>query len=251
MHTFSGFVSPDEIIADVTTMVDDEGFKEFSEGSYMSEMQQALSELAFDTMFDERVDTIPVPGSLIAKAPDGMISLEAVYLFNGNKCDASGGQKVWHAVNYYRHGNAMFKDQRGQNNDIILDNVFTGASGRVYFYGRRNDELHLSDSCGGWENLLVKYRGMGCKIGDQPIVPHELRQAVKNRMAMTFMRTLVTRGKRNRADLAELKVEHYGGNGPMHVGTWQEAKRRMNKVDIGTRNDVSQYLHNLSLKITR
>lgn len=252
MHSFAGSVSPDEIISDVSMMVDDEPMKAFSYGFYLSQVQQALSELAFDTLFDERTIVTPMPANGILPMPPGIVNLDGIYLFNGNNCGASGVQKVWYSVRYFRYGGAMFKDQRGVNgNDPIMEDTITGQ-GNLYFYGQRHSEYHFSDACSGFENLLIKYRGMGCNIGDQPIIPHELRQAVKNYVAMAVLQVRFAQEPlRWREVYNEIKRSHHGGNGNFDVGTWRQAQRRMQDEDFGSNNDMKKYLSNLSLKIAR
>lgn len=252
MHSFAGAVSPDEIISDVSMMVVDEPMKDFSYGYYMSQVQQALSELAFDTLFDEQEVTTPVPRTGILSIPPGLVNLESMYLFNGNNCGASGVQKVWYAVNYFRHGGTMFKDQRGMNgSDPIMEDTTSNAA-TMFYYGRRHGEFHFSDACIGYENILIKYRGMGCNIGDQPIIPHEFRQAVKNYVAMACLQIRRAQDPlRWREVHNDIKRDHFGGNGNFDVGTWKQAMRRMQDVDMGTRDDMGKYLSNLSLKISR
>ena len=54
-------ISPLEILSDVLKLADDESFKDNSKGYYMSLIQQALQELAFDTFFDVRTEFFDVP----------------------------------------------------------------------------------------------------------------------------------------------------------------------------------------------
>ena len=253
MHSFGGYVTPDEVISDVALLVADEEMKVFSKGYHLSQIQQALTELAFDTLFDEQEYIAPVPRSLILDLPNGLINLESVYLFDGNNCGASGRTKVWWANNYFRYGNQMFKDQVGHSNDPIMEDTFQqDPSGHVFFYGRRGSQLHFSDACLGRENIFIKYRGMGCNIGDQPIIPNDFRAAIKNRMAMDMLRVRFAKDPaRWREVYADAKKDHHGGNGVFDVGSWKQAMRRIQDADMGTMNDISKYLSNLSLKITR
>lgn len=251
MGSFAGFVSPQEIMADVTMMIGDLEFHEYSEGSYMSAIQQALSELAFSTLFDER-EAVIRRESLIVPLPEGLINIEAVFMFNGNECSASNGYKVWPAVNYFRHGGGTFRQQKGHNpGEHIMEDEFVGAPGRVLFYGTRSGKMHLSDACAQFENILIKYHGMGCAIGDQPIIPHQVRQGIKDWVASRLMQPLVLQGKRNRADLEYIDRSLHGGRGNFDVGSWKQAKRHMQDIDTDMRDALKIYLSNLSLKITR
>lgn len=250
MPTHSGYVTANEIIADVTTMVDDEGFKKFSLGFYMSYVQQALSDLAFDSYFDERVWTTPIT-SLCLDMPSGMFSIDDVFVFNGDECDANNVQTVYWGKNHYNHGGAWFRKQRGDNgNDPLTeDAVSTTTAATTLFYNTYEGQIHLSDACGSWEMLMVKYKGMGVTFGDVPLIPHELRTAIKNRVAMDVIAIMYSRDpQRWIGPLQMIKRDHHGGNGPLDVGTWKQAMRRVQSRSKKQIDDLKKYLSNLSDK---
>lgn len=248
MHASAGYVSPDEILADVTSFIDDEAMKQLSEGFHLSSIQKALSELAFDTLFDERMFSAPV-GDLVVQLPDGLFNIEHVYLYNGPDCNTSNRKKVWHARNFIRNG-GTFKEQQGMNGGDPFMEDTTSKSGNIPYYSTRGGYLMLSDACAGSESVLVVYRGMGCPIGSTPFIPHQFRRAVTDWVTWEAVKVLKARGWPRGADaLRDIKLDLFGGNGPSEVGSWKQAKRRARSIDIGTRNDMAKYLSNLGLKI--
>lgn len=249
MATHSGYVSPLEVISDVTSLVDDEGFKEFSEGSYMSEIQQALTELAFDTYFDHKAVVIELLGRTVVPIPEGMFAEDALYAFSGSHCDRSPANTVFYARNYIRYGNRLFKQQKGENNDPFTDNVASLSSvGSILFYNKLDYEFHFSDAVAGFEKILIEYRGMGCKLGDAPIIPNELRQAVKDYVALQMATKLYGRYRTNdRLNVLRILEERLrGGRGFNNVGSWMQAKRRVQSISSNEREHMRRYLSNLS-----
>jgi|JI10StandDraft_1071094.scaffolds.fasta_scaffold328623_2 hypothetical protein len=248
MHAAAGYVSPNEILADVTSFIDDEQVKQLSEGFHLSSIQKAMSELAFDTLFDERVFTAPV-GNLIIPLPDGLFNIDRVYLYNGTECNKGTARKVWMARNFNRNGGS-FKEQQGRNGgDPFLEDTVSNP-GSILYYNTRAGFLMLSDACASGQSVMVEYRGMGVKIGDAPIVPHQFRRAVTDWVTWEALKVLKARGWPPAKDLmVDIKRDLFGGNGPLEVGSWKQAKRRAQSIDIGARNDIRKYLSNLSLKI--
>lgn len=249
MHASAGYISPNEIISDVIAICDDMEFKAFEYAFYLSQVQQALSELAYDTLFDQRTWTGAIPPSLVLDLPDGLFNLEQVYVFSGTDCSIGNLSNVYWARHFFRHGGATVKEQRGVQTDPFLENTTVYAGGILYF-NISGGKLYLSDACAGFQNVLVQYRGMGCKLGDAPMIPHYLREAVKNFVAKAILTVRFARDPgRWSAVLDNVKRDHFG-NGGLDAGTWKQAQRRVQSIDIKARNDIARYLSNLSLKIT-
>lgn len=250
MPTHSGYCSPEQVIADAVSLYDDEGFKEFSPGWCMGKVQSGLSELAFDTYFDDKVAVLPITDNLIVNIPEGLWSIDRMYAFNGNECVAGPANTVWYARNYVRYGGGMFKEQKGENDDPFMEDVISSSNAAaVLYYGTLDNRIFLSDACAAYQKLMIKYKGMGCRIGDAPIVPHELRSAVTHYVAMQAL--LVLNGRypgRWAAQLAEVKRMLYGQGG-LDVGTWKQAQRRVQSVSAKQRDDLKKYLSRLSPNI--
>lgn len=252
MPTHSGYCTPDQVIADAVSMYDDEGFKELSPGWCMGKVQEALAELAFDTYFNDMVAVLPVTENLILNLPEGLFVIDNVYAFNGNECTTSNQNTVWYARNYVRYGGGMFKEQRGENyNNPIMEDVMTASDvSATLFYGTLDNRMFLSDACAAYEKIMIKYRGMGCKLGDAPFVPNEFRTAVSTYIALQALTILNARYKGVwSGQLQFIHKKHYGGNGAFDVGTWKQAQRRAQSVSPKQRNDLKKYLSRLAYNI--
>lgn len=247
MPTNSGYISPDEIIAEATELVMDTAMRRFSYGNYLSQVQRALAELAFDTYFDDRAAEFEIPDTLVIDVNSiGMVSLERIFVFNG-ECTPDNIQPVWYARGFTRFRGAGFKQQKGTGNgNPIMDDVYSHGASTLY-YSIIDGQIMLSDACSAYAKVMLRYRGMGCKLGDKPIVPNELREAVTNYVAIKQVTKLLSEDpSRWSTVLANLKRDQYG-NGGLDVGAWQQAKRRVQAVDIKEKEDVSNYLSVLSL----
>lgn len=248
MHGSNGYVSPDEIFSEVTMMIGDEPAKELSYGFHLGSMQKALSELAFDTYFDQRVWSTPIT-DLTLTMPDGLWNIEQVFVYNGDDCSATNLANVYEARGFTRYAKATFKEQRGIMHDPLMEST-TRHAGSLLFYGTLNPYIMLSDACGGYGNLLLKYRGMGCVIGEAPIIPAYLRQAVTDYCVFTALKVLKARGIAVAADLLrDVKRDLHAGNGGMDPGSWLQAKRRVQAVNIKGKNDYQKYMSHLSLNL--
>ena len=189
----NSFVSPDEIMADVALFAGDSDFRMVSQGWYISQIQQALQELAFDTFFDKQSLSFEMPENLRHEMPEGMFNLTEMYLFNGDVCNIQNAQNVWFKRRYFTGGNGyVARDTNNNNNDPFYKNR-TGRGDRLrsdgyrqnggrsetinnlYYYNIDNGYIMFSSSCLKFEKVFIQYSGMGCNIGDQPIIPTYLR----------------------------------------------------------------------------
>lgn len=189
------FVSVNEILADVLKLVKDSSFRTNTKGWYTSQIQQALSELAYDTFFQKRVELLPIPSNLRIEMPKGAFNLKEIFLTNGTKCDLGPSTpQVWHKTNFWTGGAGYAAKDKWNNGK---DPFYTNRSGnpgphgsilssdrqisdQLYFYGLQNGLIMLSPSCRAFKNIFIYFNGTGCDIGDAPVIPEHLRQAVKD-----------------------------------------------------------------------
>jgi len=244
MSVHAGYISPDVVIADVAKIIDDEKLKEFSYGDHLSQIQQALTELACDTLYDERTYEGEVPRSGITGLPSGLVNLEQAFLFDGDRCHAGNQQTLWWARNYSVYGGSGFKENRAGKSDPIMERAISSSTeGTLYYFNVIGNTIHFGPACLRYSKFLLRYRGIGASIGETPIIPYELRQAVKNYAAMAALTVLFARDpKRWHAVLANIKRDHFGGQSAMDVGSWKQAQRRVQSSHIKWRRDLSKYL---------
>ena len=189
-------ISPEEILSDVLKLANDESMKDNSKGYYLSLIQQALQELAFDTFFDIRNESFPVPKKLRLDMPKGAFNIREIYLFNGTECNINNSQIVYWKRNYITKGNGFVARDKGlNNNDPFYNNRTLGISGgdpslrrvntnssitQAYYFNVQAGEIMFSSNCRNFENVFIVYNGTGCDIGEVPFIPQLFREAIKS-----------------------------------------------------------------------
>lgn len=260
----NNFVTVNEILSDVLKKVDDERMDINSKGYYTSLVQQALEGLSFDTFFDIRRESFPFPkDNLTLEMPIGAFNVKEVYLFTGSECDITRSQKVWHKENYFTRGIGYFAGNKANNsNDPFFPSNTLGRNelqrgeGRInqlrragnldsqYFYNIQNGMIMFSSFCRNFPMVHIVYNGTGCDLGDIPIIPLFLREAVIDFVAEA---TLVIRMAKDPKAWAQLwsiydkklnRDEQYGWG----TGSWYRAKYRVMSLSSAEKSDLFEYL---------
>jgi len=190
-------VTPNEILADALRYCGDESFKDSSRGYYVSLIQRAMQELAFDTFFDERTEFFDVPENLNLEMPKGSFNIKQVYLLNGDNCgNIEGTQNVYWKRNYYTKGNGyLARDKVTNHGDPFYENRSISGGGntseanlrrtsalssirQLYYYNIQNGMIMLSSTAKNFKRIAIVFNGVGTDIGEVPSVPMLFREAV-------------------------------------------------------------------------
>lgn len=270
----ANFITPEQILADVLKFVDDEGFRLNSRGFYVSQMQQALQELSYDTFFDVQREAFDVPADLKLELPEGAFNIKQMYLFNGTVCNISTAQNVYHSRNYITDGNGFVKRDRGNLNrndpfytprsrtrDKHLDDALNGAPfnsrqiistggssiSELFFYGIQSGLIMFSQSATKFEKVLIVFNGTGGKIGDTPCIPQYLREAVKHFVIDVAL--LIAMAKREDVNrwirLHGINERKMKGTRREEEGSWYKAEIRVKSMDSKEQEDLKEYLSQL------
>lgn len=257
------YISVNEILADVVKLVADPRMDFYSRGAYTSLVQQALEGLAFDTFFDEKRESFNFPkDNLSLEMPLGSFNIREIYLFNGTECDITRSQKVWHKRNYYTKGEGYFANNKGNNTGDPfydshsikyrnnLDNsVNYGYARRLhddvnnhYFYNIQNGIIMFSSACRAYERVHIVFNGTGCDIGDEPIIPLFLREAVKDFVCEEVLRAKMAIDPKMSTlwSIYEKRLNRdykYG-----YDGSWYRAEYRVKTLSAAARADLKEYL---------
>lgn len=244
------FVTVNEILADVLSVVDDENFNLRSRGYYTSQIQQALEELAIESFFDHRTVTVKIPEDLRIEIPKGTFNLKNMYLFNGDECNIETSTPVYLKKNFINapSGNGYVANNKGRNDrDRFHKDSFREENpSNLFFYGIQNGMIMLSSSCKSYENLFIELNGLGQELDDLPIIPIFLRQAVKDYVAIKVLQVKIAKvpmAEYNRW-LSILNV-HKESKGNDFTGSWMEAQRRVRRLDDKARRDIKNYMQKM------
>lgn len=252
------FVTVDGILADVLKLVDDEKYQLNTKGFYISQIQQALEGLAFDTFFELRRDSYPFPkDNLTLEMPLGAFNIRNIYLFNGTECDIQGSQKCWNKSNYFTRGTGYIANNKGINSDPFIENTETNRYGSLYpndkmrsrtektfFFSIENGMIMFSSQCALFEKVHIVYNGTGCDLGDIPIIPLFLREAVKDYVTEVALRIKMAKDPRTWTTLWQIydkrlnRDQEYG----LSQGSWYRAEYRVKSMSKAERSDLYEYL---------
>jgi hypothetical protein len=246
------FVTSNEILADVLKLVQDEGFKMNSKGWYNSQMQQGLSEMAFDTYFDERSETVDIPDNCRVQMPSGAFNIKNLYLVNGDDCSIENSTPVYYKRNFINSasGNGYVANNKGDNSsDPFHKNTLSKSGGQnLFYYAVQNGEIMLSSNCRGFKKLFIQFSGVGTDIGEVPYIPVFMRQAIKDYVsvqALTVKVAMVPSADLNRWSMLLNKAENSLDIQEMREGSWLKARRRIKKLDFKQRNDIKERMQKM------
>ena len=247
MSHSSIFVTGDQIIADVTSLIGDERMKLRSEGWMVGKLRDALRELAFDTFFHQCTYDGPVPSDLSLKLPSGLVDIVDVFLYNGDVCEgATAVRNVYFKKGFTRTDSSKFAKNAFDNNlDRIIESAGVGPDPvGLHYFGLQNNYMNLSDSALAYQNIRIAYKGLP---GDHDLcsaecVPWELKAAVVDYIAVEACTVIFAHDKtrENRALLDEMKSRKLG-----YGGSWERAKVLVRRVHSKQRNDWAMYMTKL------
>jgi len=233
-------LTPNQILADVLLEVNDEDTKTFNKGWYISQIQQVMEELSFDTFFHELFLDFAFPNSnsLRLKIPKGAFNVKNIFLFNGDNCEVDAMKNVYIKRGYFTRG-----ENKGtmMNKKGIQDPFIGGYSdgGDVYFASMQNGYIYFSEACAGYETVRIYFNGIFGDIGDAPSIPRHFRQVVKAWVVLQVYRIMMSRIPRTYAPLYDrMERKLYR---PFD-GLWDTAQLRVKAIDSKFRKDMGEYL---------
>lgn len=253
--TFSpeNMVSIGDILADVLKMVGDSDCRVNSRGWYVSQIQQALEELSFDTFFVTRNEIFDMPDDMRIPTPKGAFNIKNIYVFDGDKCSFDNRRNVYHKSNFINSGdgNSFVAKNTGRNgNDPFYRNRMNrgGIDNRipdnVLFYSVQNGVIMLSPSCRNHQKVFIEFSGVSCDIGDVPFVPSFARQGVKDwvcvqALPMKMQDVIGTAEYQHYLNMFKIKKQDLED---VYDGSWAITKRRAGALDDKFRDDLKEYL---------
>jgi hypothetical protein len=246
-----------DILADVLSFVDDTNFRTRSEGWYESQAQQALEELSYDTRFLTKYVSVDIPENLHIDIPKGMFNPQELYVFNGDECTIHNRENVWLKRNFINSGdgNSFVARNTGDNhNDPFYRRNRMNQPGLhanrsdINFYNIVDGVIMLSPSCRRFQKLMIVANAVACDIGDAPIVPAFMRQAVKDWIVVKAL------PHKMKDSTGTAEYSHWSSMLAMtkrdledeYEGSWIKAERRAKKLDEKYRTDLKEYLSKLN-----
>lgn len=247
------FVTVGDILADVLKVVKDSDYKTNSRGWYVSQIQQSLEDLSFDTFFFQINKTLPIPENLSVPMPKGTFNIRQIYAHNGDQCDFGSAVNVYHKRNMINSPSGrdyLARDRWGNHRDpfhLNRSRVHENPNG-VYFFGIQNGIIMLSSSCKVFDHITVVYNGVHTDIGEVPVVPTFLRQAVKLRVTVEALKVKLVDaiGTPEYTQWNNVLQLHKNDLEDPYDGEWIKAERRAKTLDAKQREDIKMYFQRMN-----
>jgi len=247
----SSFVTVNEILADVLKTVSDKDFTLNSRGWYTSQIQQALEELSFDTFFLTINKEIEIPCDLKIELPRGAFNLRQMYVFNGDNCNFDEVSTVYHKQNYLSSGSgetyvardtySNFQDPFHKQRSRVKH-----TPSHVKFYGIQQGIINLSPNCAQYQKVMLVYNGVQTDIGEVPIIPTYLRQAVNDYTTTLALEIRIAEEQVNLQRWNLLLARYENSLNHPYDGSWVKAERRVKTLDNKHRQDMKEYLSRMN-----
>lgn len=249
------FVSADHILAEVTQALDDKDFRRgFSKGWYMSRIQDALQELAFDTFFDTVTIDKKFPNETLAmEMPENAFNIREIHLFNGACCSPTTSQVVHWKRQYNNKGagdgyTSKIKDlgEKGYSDPFLPDHYHFNSSyyyvGTKFYANVQNGTIMFSRDCRAYTHVRLVINGMGTAIGDKPIIPRFFERAINDYIEERFYNAM--KGREPRKYRALWSDAKNNLNDPRD-GSWKKARMRISSMDSWQRESLEEYISSM------
>ena len=251
------FVSHNHIIASVAKTVDDEKFRKgFSVGWYISQIQDALQELAFDTFYQEVTVDFDIPKNFRLEIPKNVFNIRELYIYNGDGCCSPNNSQIVHWKNLFDNKGksgytARVKDSGGagdthNQSPFVANNYDFGYSSyenRVKYYANiQNGTLMLSSSCGGFSKIRMICNGMGVEVGGIPSIPRFFEQAIKDWVLEKFYAAMMARERRI---YRPLYLDAKDARENLRTGSWKTAIQRISSMNSWQKEDLNEYISSI------
>ena len=252
--TANDFVSVDHLLAEITMTVDDADYKKgFSEGWYLSRIQDAMQELSFDTFWKREQFDYEFPDNCQLIMPKNIFNVREIYLYNGSLCNPMKTQMVyWKRLfnnNYSGDGyTAQVKDDGSNGSDVYQPNqrVYThnmqGYYGPKYYYNIFEGIMMFSKECKAYSYIRFIANSMGVENGDLPVIPRFFERAVVDYVKVKFLEAMKIREPRvYRALWADAKDDLEN----LTTGSWNKARKRIKSMDSAEKESMEEYISSM------
>jgi len=246
-------ISINLLLADILVFVGDESTRNygFNRGYYVSGIQQAVEELAYDTFFD--IQTVDIPlhkenkDNLAVEMPPNCFNVREMYLFDDECCGPSSSVIVhWKRLYNNRGKGAGHTAKRIETGRRQLRDAIFGTDGDVnttsltslHYANIQNGLIMLSSNATGFSHLRIVFNGTAGAIGDEPIIPRFLRQAIVDFVTERTFRALM--GKEPRK-FSALWANHQARLTDPRNGSWIKAERRIKALSTWKRDGIREW----------
>lgn len=245
---FAGDVSVNELLADILIQSHDEDLRSgFTKGYYISQIQRAVEDLGYDIFFQTITRDFKMDKKkLILKMPNGSFNIREIYLFNGDCCSKDGSVIVhWKRLFNNLPGGTTHTAKRKENNTGQTDPIFDPfirdfafiPPTNLYYANIQNGTIMFSSNCADFDNIRLVYNGVGTEdIGDEPVIPRIIREAVIDFVLESIFRAKYAKDRTFRAQWSDAYNKYHN---PVD-GSKIRAERRVKKLGSWKREGLKE-----------
>jgi hypothetical protein len=234
-------ISINDILADVLLDVGDESMKLRTPGFYQAQVKYAMNELSFDTLFIEETTDIVMPTDMFVEIPAGVFNIREVYVYSGTPDEIKYMENVYWKRRFKSRGfekGYTANVKSGNTTDPFISAPILETN--PYYFNVQRGFIMLSDPCSGYDYIRVVYNSIQASgnILDAKIIPPFARKAVTLWVVEKAARSLKVKEPKYRQIQIEAatQLDEYG-----LTGAWQEAKRRLKRLDTKKYHDLVEY----------
>jgi len=258
-------VSVNLLLSDILSFVGDESMREhgFNKGFYVSSIQKAVEDLAYETFFDVQTTDLPLQEenkqNLAIEMPPNCFNIREIYLFNCTCSDASdttvhscctpSSSVIVHWKRLYNNAGKgksytakRVTSGRSSTDPIYgvdgLGNTNDFPTGNLYYANIQNGLIMLSSNSASFSYIRLVYNGTGGAIGDEPIIPRFLRSVIVDYVTERVFRALTAKEPRK---YRALWADSYARLSDERNGSWVKAERRIKSLDTFKRDTMRQW----------
>lgn len=249
----SNYCSINEILADVTISVDDDGMQKLSPGYYRRQVRKAIEELSFETYFNEVFLDLDIPADLQLSIPANMWNIKDIFVYtkSSDNCDEStcddctitNQQRVFYKQHYISKGKGYGYTARNSELNSGDPFVVSHGSRSVLWYNVSGGIIMLSENCKDYDKIRIVANGlMAADISDAKIIPPFVREAVILYTIVQASFALKAKDVKYRVIWSDAHASLYNKKSSYQVGIWDEACYRLKKRDTKELSDFRNYL---------
>ncbi len=244
------------MLADILQQVDDLNFRKGkSKGWYYSQLEQAMTELSYDTFALKATCDIKIDQKNFAvEIPEEMFNIREVYLISPDKNGVfTNSANVYHkrlfnnrgkgssyTAKVRRSGSDGFNGDNGGNGDPFYANYVPINQENLYTWAVIGRTLMLSSNVTGFTHVRIVANTTAAKLGDAPIILRILRQAIKAYVCVEFFSAMKAKDKAYRADWADWTA--------IKEKEWGKAAKRISSMDTAEKESLLDALSSIGIQ---
>jgi hypothetical protein len=242
--SYDDLISPNEILADALTNVDDREMKLFTPGWYQRQVHNGIKKLNYEAPYVELFKDIEIPDNLMVNIPSGVGNIIDLFVWSGDNCIINESSRVFHKTNFQtkgRENSYTARNKTGQSDAFIYP---FGYDNNVKFYNINNGRIALSDACYGYTYLRIVYYGFPKDITQDDVryIPEFFREALTSYVTERALFALKNRDAAYRVMWMDAKIDLHTSPSPGEPSKWDLAIRMAKGLDKKYMDDLAEYL---------